>query len=147
VDRVFLDTNIWVYADDSDSPEKQAIALKLIEECFTRRMGVVSTQVLQEYFTAATRKLGVSPEIARRKVELIGNLEVAPINVDNILAAIDLQRLHGQSFWDALILQSALSSGCTICFSEALQHGRNHGKLKIVNPFRELKNVIIEEKQ
>ncbi len=137
MDRVFLDTNILVCADDRDSPEKQIAALKLIEECFTSRKGVISTQVLQEYFVAATRKLGVSPEMARRKVELLSNLEVVPINVDNILAAIDLQRLHGHSFWDALILQSALGSGCTICFSEDLQHGRNLGRLKIVNPFHE----------
>lgn len=137
VDRVFLDTNILVYADDRDSPEKQATAINLIEECFTRRKGVVSTQVLQEYFVAATRKLGVSHEAARRKVELLASLEVVPINVDNILAAIDLQRLHGHSFWDALILQSAQSAGCTICFSEDLQHGRNLGRLKIMNPFHE----------
>ncbi len=137
MDRVFLDTNIMVYADDCDSPAKQIAALNLIEDCFTGRNGVISTQVLQEYFVAATRKLGVSPEIARRKVELIASLEVVPIDVDNILAAIDLQRLHGHSFWEALILQSALSSGCTICFSEDLQHGRNLGRLKIVNPFRE----------
>lgn len=137
MDRVFLDTNILVYADDRDSPEKQVIALNLIQDCFTRHNGVISTQVLQEYFVAATRKLGVSPEIARRKVELLANLEVVPINVDNILAAIDLQRLHGHSFWDALILQSALGSGCMICFTEDLQHGRNLGRLKIMNPFHE----------
>lgn len=137
VDRVFLDTNILVYADDRDSPEKQATAISLIEECFTRRKGVISTQVLQEYFVAATGKLGVSHEVARRKVELLASLEVVPINVDNILAAIDLQRLHGHSFWDALILQSAHGAGCTVCFSEELQHGRNLGRLKIMNPFHE----------
>lgn len=137
MDRVFLDTNILVYADDRDSPEKQIAALNLIEECFTSRKGVISTQVLQEYFVAATRKLGVSPEMARRKVELLASLEVVPINVESILAAIDLQRLHGHSFWDSLILQAAIGSGCTICFSEDLQHGRNLGRLKIVNPFHE----------
>ncbi len=137
MDRIFLDTNILVYADDQDSPEKQAAAIQLIGECFTSRKGVISTQVLQEYFVAATRMLGVSPEIARRKVELLAGLEVVPINVENILAAIDLQRLHGHSFWDALILQSALGAGCTICFSEDLQHGRSLGRLKIINPFHE----------
>lgn len=133
--RYFLDTNILVYADDLDAPAKQAVALGLIEQGLTDGSAVLSTQVLQEFYVAATRKLGVPLEVARRKVELLAGLEVVPVGTDLILGAVDLQRLHGFSFWDALILQAALQANCTICYSEDLQHGRKLGGLVILNPF------------
>ncbi len=66
--RSFLDTNVLVYTDDHDTPDKQRVALDLVEQFRLQRAGVVSTQVLQEYFAAATRKLKVRPDLARRPV-------------------------------------------------------------------------------
>ena len=63
--------------------------------------------MLQEYFVTVTRKLGVEATLARRKVELLAEFDVAAPDVADILAAIDLHRLHGFSFWDALILRAA----------------------------------------
>jgi predicted nucleic acid-binding protein len=74
--RSFLDTNILVYTDDLDAPDKQAKALALFEDLRTTRHGVVSTQVLQEYFAAATKRLSVDPAIARQKVELFARLDL-----------------------------------------------------------------------
>lgn len=68
--RSFIDTNILVYTDDRTAPAKQGIALDLLDEGMRQGKGVVSTQVLQEYFAAVTRKLRVPPENARRKPEL-----------------------------------------------------------------------------
>ena len=68
--RSFLDTNVLVYTDDASEPRKQRQALELYRMCYTKGRAVVSTQVLQEYFVATTRKLGVDPAIARRKLEL-----------------------------------------------------------------------------
>jgi len=65
-ERSFFDTNILVYTDDSVFPDKQAIATQLLEEGWNSGNIVLSTQVLQEYFVASTRKLGVSPEIGLR---------------------------------------------------------------------------------
>lgn len=134
-ERSFLDTNILVYTDDHDMPEKQTQALEIIAQMRRQGMGVLSTQVLQEYFVAATRKLSVSPIVARRKVELFARLNLVPVKLDQILGAIDLQRLHGFSFWNALIIRCALDGGCTRLFTEDLQHRQRIEGLVIVNPF------------
>jgi predicted nucleic acid-binding protein len=99
--RSFIDTNILVYTDDQDAPEKQRVALDLVEQLRLQRIGVVSTQVLQEYFTAATRKLHVRPDIARRKVDIFARLDLVQVDLDLILSAIDLHRLHTVSFWES----------------------------------------------
>ena len=133
--RSFFDTNILVYADDKAAPAKQRRALDLVAEHRRARTGVVSLQVLQEYFVTVTRKLRVDPQVARRKVELIAEFDVAAPEVADILAAIDLHRLHGFSFWDALVLRAAKQAGCSVLFSEDMQETREIDGLRIVNPF------------
>ncbi len=103
--RSFFDTNVLVYTDDKGTPAKQRQALELVAEHRRAGTGVVSLQVLQEYFVTVTRKLHVDARIARRKVELLAEFDVATPNVADILAAIDLTRLHSFSFWDALVLR------------------------------------------
>ena len=97
--------------------------------------GVLSTQVLQEFFVASTRKLGVPAEIARRKVELLSRLDVVTIQPSLILDAIDLHRLHSLSFWDALILRAAAASGCRRLLTEDMHSGQVIAGAKIENPF------------
>jgi predicted nucleic acid-binding protein len=134
--RSFFDTNVLVYADDKAAPAKQRRALDLVAEHRRARTGVVSLQVLQEYFVTVTRKLHVDVRIARRKVELLAEFDVAAPELADILAAIDLHRLHTLSFWDALVIRSAKQSGCTVLFSEDMQHTRDIDSLQIVNPFK-----------
>jgi predicted nucleic acid-binding protein len=134
--RSFLDTNVLIYADDKAAPGKQRRALNLVAEHRRARTGVISLQVLQEYFVTVTRKLRVESSIARRKVELLAEFHVAAPDVADILAAIDLHRLHNFSFWDALVIRSAKQSGCTVLFSEDMQHTRDIDGLQIVNPFK-----------
>ena len=133
--RSFLDTNVLVYTDDYSTPAKQETALDLMESARLGSWGVVSTQVLQEYFAVATRKLGLSADIARAKIEIFGRLDVVIIEPADILAGIDLHRLHGIGFWDGLIIQAARSAGCRILYTEDLQHGRRFDGLEVVNPF------------
>ena len=133
--RSFFDTNVLVYTDDKAYPAKQRRALDLVAEHRRAGTGVVSVQVLQEYFVTVTRKMGVDAAVARRKVELLSELDVATIEVADIVAAIDLHRLHGLSFWDSLNLRSAKQAGCNVLFSEDLQAGRELLGLRIVNPF------------
>jgi len=133
--RSFFDTHILVYADDAATPGKQRRAVELIAEHRRAGTGVLSLQVLQEYFVTVTRKLGVDPRVARRKVELLAEFDVAAPGVADILAAIDLHRLHGFSFWDALILRSAQQAGCTVLFSENMQEAREVDGVRVVNPF------------
>lgn len=134
--RSFFDTNVLIYADDKAAPAKQRRALELVADHWRARTGVVSLQVLQEYFVTLTRKLRVDAVIARRKVELLAEFDVAAPEVGDILAAIDLHRLHGFSFWDALVIRSAKQTGCSVVFSEDMQDARGIDGLQIVNPFR-----------
>ena len=134
--RSFFDTNVLIYADDKDAPVKQRKALDLIAEHRRARTGVVSLQVLQEYFVTVTKKLRVDAVIARRKVELLSEFDVASPEVADILAAIDLHRLHSFSFWDALILRAAKQAGCSVLFSEDMQNTREIDGVRVVNPFR-----------
>lgn len=113
------------------------MALDLFERARTGGTGVLSTQVLQEYFVAATRNLGVSADIARRKVGLFARLQLVTLDLDHILGATDPHRLHGLSFWDALIVRAALDAGCDTLLTEDLQHGRRFEGLSIENPFLE----------
>lgn len=133
--RSFFDTNVLVYTDDRDSPVKQRRAFELVAEHRRARTGVVSMQVLQEYFVTVTRKLNVEAGIARRKVELLSEFDVAAPEVNDILAAIDLHRLHGINFWDALIVRAAKQAGCTVLLSEDMQARREIDGVRIRNPF------------
>jgi predicted nucleic acid-binding protein len=134
--RSFFDTNVLIYADDKGAAAKQRQALDLLAGHRRAKTGVVSLQVLQEYFATVTRKLGVDAQIARRKVELLAEFDVAAPDIGDILAAIDLHRLHGFSFWDGLIIRAAKQSGCRILFSEDMQHAREIDGVRILNPFR-----------
>ena len=134
-DRSFFDTNVLVYADDKATPAKQRRAIELVAKHRRAGTGVLSSQVLQEYFVTVTRKLHVEVTIARRKVELLAEFDLVVPGLDDILAAVDLHRLHGFSFWDALVLRAAKESACTILYSEDLQPGRVVDGVQIVNPF------------
>jgi predicted nucleic acid-binding protein len=134
--RSFFDTNVLLYADDESAPAKQRRSRTLVAEHRRSGTGVISLQVLQEYFVNLTRKLHVDPRIARRKVEMLAEFDVAAPEVGDILAAVDLHRLHGFSFWDALILRSAQQAGCSVLLSEDFQEGREIDGIQVVNPFR-----------
>jgi predicted nucleic acid-binding protein len=133
--RRFLDSNVLVYTDDADEPERQQRALSLVEEARLSGTGVISTQVLQEYFVSTTRKLGVDAAIAGQKLHLFSRLGVVVIDVPDIEAAVDLHRLHQVSFWDALILRAAQRGGCDVLYTEDLQDGATLGGVRIENPF------------
>jgi hypothetical protein len=114
--RSFFDANILIYADDKATPAKQRKALDLVAEHWRARTGVVSLQVLQEYFVAVTRKLRVDAAIARRKVELLAEFDVAVPEVADILAAplLVLGRPdppRGQAGW----MRRALLRGSATC--------------------------------
>ena len=133
--RSFFDTNVLIYADDKANPTKQSRAVDLVIEHRRSRTGVLSLQVLQEYFVTVTGKLQVEAALARRKVELLAEFDVATPYVSDVLAAIDLHRLHGFTLWDSLILQSAKQAGCKVLFTEDMQHTREIDGVRIVNPF------------
>ena len=101
------------------------------------RTGRLSTQVLQEFYVVATRKLAAPMHrtTARRIVTLYAEWPVVQVDVPLILAASALEERHTLSFWDALIIESARRSGATRLLTEDLQHGRMVGGVAIENPF------------
>jgi predicted nucleic acid-binding protein len=133
----FVDTNVLAYADDGRDPKKQTLARDLVRRLLRERSGKLSLQVLQEFFAAARQKLGLSAVEARRRIEVYSHFDAVRLDVDDVLAAIDLHRLHDLSSWDALILRAATMSGCRVLYTEDLQHGRRFDGTEIVDPFRE----------
>jgi len=133
--RSFLDTNILVYSDDPRDTVKHSVAIELVKNHLRNKSGVVSLQVLQEYFTSATGKLRLTADLAKRRVEFFALMQLVEPGIADILAAIDLHRLYGISYWDALILHCAKKAGCRQLLTEDLQHGQTIDGVRIVNPF------------
>ena len=134
--KVFFDSNILVYFADGADPQKQQIAEKLIKNAVINDNGVISTQSLQEFFAATTRKLLCTKEKAKEYVENFSDsFTVEQVSVQLILKAINISIKNQLSFWDSLILSAAIQSGCIICYSEDLSNGQIIEGVKIVNPF------------
>ncbi len=134
--KVFFDSNILIYFADGADPQKQQIAEKLIKNAVINDNGVISTQSLQEFFAATTRKLMCSKEKAKDYLEIFkDSFAVEQISVTHILKAVDICIKNQFSFWDSLILAAATQSGCVICYSEDLTNGQIVEGVKVVNPF------------
>ena len=139
--RTFVDTNVLVYAHDADETEKQPIARAVLEELWADRSGVVSTQVLQEFYVVATRKLEppMRRSEAREIVTLYATWSVIQIDVGLILDAATLEERAQLSFWDALIVEAARRAGAVRLISEDFQAGRRIAGIEIENPFEEIR--------
>lgn len=134
--KVFLDTNILLYAQDAGSPEKQRRSRDVIAQLATSGDGVISTQVLQEFYAAATRKLGVPPLAAKANLKTFTVFEIVQVSPALIHDAVDCSVLNALSFWDALILAAAANSGCSTLYTEDLNHGQIVLGVKVENPLR-----------
>ncbi len=133
--RAFLDTNILVYAQDTGSPDKQRKSREIIAQLADSGDGVLSTQVMQEFFVAATRKLGVDPLAAKGVLKTLSVFDVVQVSALLIHEAIDCSILNQLSFRDSLILAAAASAGCSTVISEDLASGQTILGVKIQNPF------------
>jgi predicted nucleic acid-binding protein len=131
----FFDTNVLIYADDASAPQKQERAISLIAQHQRQNSSVLSLQVLQEYFAAATRKLGVAAETAQRKVEILARGKVVRFTERDVIASIELHRLNRISFWDAMIVHAARAANCSVLYSEDLGHGSILAGVLVQNPF------------
>jgi predicted nucleic acid-binding protein len=131
----FFDTNILVYTDSASDSQKQKQASAIFREHFANRTAVLSLQVLQEYFAAVTRKLGVPADVAQRRVQNFSLAKIVRFKAADIIAAIELHRLSQVSFWEALIVHAARISGANVLYSEDFQNGAVLGGVRVVNPF------------
>ena len=132
----FVDTNVLLYAEDGREPGRRAVAARVLGDLWASGLGVLSTQVLQEFYDNATRKLRMPPESARRVVAQYAEWPVVETTAQMIVSASLLHERHGFAFWDAMIVEAALLFGATALLSEGMQDGRRIGGLTISNPFR-----------
>ena len=133
-DRVFLDANILIYAHDAGSPEKQRRSRDVIARLAESGDGVISTQVMQEFYSAATRKLGIPPLAAKAVLKTFTVFEIIQVSADLIHDAIDCSVLNALSFWDALIVAAASAAGCPTLYTEDLNNGQIILGVKVQNP-------------
>lgn len=134
-DRVFLDTNLWVYFFVKEPPEKEAKVREIIE--LQPSLLVISTQTLGELCNVLLRKSSFSsPEVQGMVLDLVDAFQILEINASNIFSALAINTRYGYSYWDSLIIATALQSNCSVLYSEDMQHDQwIEGKLRIVNPF------------
>ena len=133
--RCFIDTNILIYAEASDAPAKQQAALALLKQLYADTCGVLSTQVLQEYCNVALKKLNLPAHHVRAQLELYEQFEVIHVTPAIIHAALDLHQTRSVAFFDAIILATAQTAGCSLLMTEDMNEGETLGGLRIVNPF------------
>jgi predicted nucleic acid-binding protein len=145
--RIFVDTNIWVYALDRGDPAKQAAALDLIRR--DPAAIVVSTQVMGELFVTLTR-LGApsaSAEDAARAVDALRRFTVVSLEPGHVMFALELFRQHSLSYWDALIIATARAGGCARLVTEDLADGAEIAGVRIENPFLARRRRLAESRR
>ena len=138
-DKTFVDTNILIYAHDADAGDKQRVAARVLEDLWESRLGVISTQVLQEFYVNVTRKIArpVERSVAREIVRAYGAWQLERPGRDEILHASELEQRYRLQFWDALIVATAIAGGASVLLSEDFFHGRRVAGIVIRNPFLE----------
>jgi len=133
--RYFIDTNIIVYANDARDKEKQAIALNVITEHMKTGMGVISTQVLQEYVHVALNKLHQRQDVILRQLVLLEELNVVQQSPALIRRAVEIKAAYQISFWDACIIAAAEYAKCSVILSEDMNAGQFYSGIVMQNPF------------
>lgn len=132
--KIFLDTNILVYANDKSDLRKQALATELLTDCIVERKGVISTQVLQEYAAVSLHKLHQDVKIVLRRLGQFESLEIIQVTSAMICRALELYSQHRIHYWDAAILAAAEEAGCDQLYSEDFQDGAVYNSMRVVNP-------------
>ena len=139
-DKFFLDTNILVYTFDDGDPGKRDRARALVAEALSQSHGIISYQVMQEFLNAALRKFAkplTAADTERYLTVVLEPLCAVFAGFDLYHQAIDIAERWKYSFYDSLIIASALGAGCTVLYSEDFRHGQKIGGLRILNPFVE----------
>jgi predicted nucleic acid-binding protein len=137
IDRVFVDTNVLVYARDTTEVEKNTSAVRWMTVLWAERSGALSWQVLHEYYVTVARKLRPGRDAAAAREDVASLLAWKPIPLDlpTVDAAWAVEDRYGRSWWDALIVAAARSGGCTYLLSEDHQDGQSFDGVRVISPF------------
>lgn len=135
--KAFVDTNVLVYAYDRGSGSKHERALSLVEKLWMEGTGVLSTQVLQEFYVNVRRKAQkpISHDQARMLITDYLSWDPVVNDCSTLLEAIDVERRYKLSFWDSMIVVAAQRSGASVLFSEDFNDGQKFGAVRVQNPF------------
>lgn len=136
-DRVFVDTNVLIYAHDTSAGIKHDKAQRIITELWESGQGLLSTQILQEFFVSVTAKIPKPLNIDRAKeiVEYFLRWNIVINDGESMLKAIDIHKRYHYSFWDSLVIQAAIKGNATLLLSEDLTEGQIIHEVRIKNPF------------
>lgn len=134
--KIFIDTNILIYTIDRNDNKKLSRARKLLENIIANDKPVISTQVLQEFYSATTTKLKLDKLIAKNIIHNFRNMEIVQVDLAIIEQGIDISLLFQISFWDSLIVSAAEHANCSTIYSEDLNDGQTIRGIRIVNPFK-----------
>jgi len=137
--KIFIDTNILIYSMDQFDPVKRKRSRAVLKSLKNDLRWVISTQVLQEFYVAATKKLGAEPLVVKDILNSLERFETVIIVPDIIKDAIDCSIINRLSFWDALIITAAGSANCEKLWSEDLNDGQVIRGVLIENPLKEEK--------
>jgi len=132
----FVDTNVFVYAQDASAPRKRAQALELLKKLSLEGRLVISTQVLQEFACVAVRKLKLSLPATNALLDELAKLPVCTIDIVVIKDAVTIHFANKLSFFDSLIIATAARHGCSYVYSEDMADGQTIRGVTIINPFR-----------
>jgi predicted nucleic acid-binding protein len=135
--RIFLDTNILIYAHDLDAGQRNVISAAILRNLWENRMGIISTQVLQEFYVNVTRKIE-NPLTKSQARGIVDSYLAWPVELNDaktVLVASEIEERHMLSFWDALIVASARNAKAEKILTEDLNHGQEIEGIFIENPF------------
>jgi len=135
--KIFVDTNILIYAHDLDSGQKNKISADIIRDLWENRIGIISTQVLQEFYVNVTRKIE-NPLTKSQARGIIESYLAWPVELNDagtVLSASEIEERYMLSFWDAMIVASARNAKTEKILTEDLNHGQVIEGILIENPF------------
>jgi predicted nucleic acid-binding protein len=140
--KFFLDTNIFVYSFDAhasgQAPAKAKVAVDLVDRAVETRQGIVSYQVVQEFFNVATRRFSIplTPAESEQYLTIVFRPLVGVHSSTALyFEALHLRAEHRIPWYDSLIVAAAMEADCSVLYSEDFQNGREFGNLRVVNPF------------
>ena len=133
--KIFFDTNILIYSVDAANKGKHDRARDLLAEYTRINGGVISTQVVQEYYVVMAGKLKIKPHLVKELIKQL-DYQIVDVSFDIIIQAIDIQVDYQISFWDSLIVSSAITAGCHKILTEDLNHHQRIRSILIENPFK-----------
>ena len=136
-DNIFVDTNILIYAHDMDAGFKHNVAVSILKKIWEEETGIISAQVIQEFYVNVTRKIPnpITHAQARGIITNYFSWHIEPIEPHTILSASEIEERHLLSFWDSLILAAARQAKAEKVITEDLNPGQIIEGILIENPF------------